>query len=364
VAERGHRVSYLCAASADPREFTGLQGSLRPTFRIDGYARASRADLLDEQRFERIAQVIAQDLAHCQALADCDAILMPTAYPLHLHALARRATQLEGRRVVMGLLLPGSFWGADADSERRIGDLFAQGVNAISSVADLFAYSETGSYRFGDNMVPMATMLPPLATPSAAQVRRLADGAHCTAARQSVALGFFGSPFTSKGFGLLVDAVRALGQQGTVTSGRVVVRLPAGHGDVCAQLNGLAPWIDATSRQTSNEQYLGEMAAVDAVCAFYDPAEYGDKMSGIVPEAISLGKPLLIAEGCHAIQDFLERHAPGSFIGGAYQAQTLVNALHLPARTWSRPAACARTHAPLMQQMKSMDRYLAVCGLA
>lgn len=362
VIERGHQVSYLCAARTDKSEFADLCGTLEPTFRIEGYAKPGHADLFDAQRFARIADVMATDLAGASVLADCDAILMPTAYPLHLYALAQRAQALRGRRVVLGLLLPASFWGQDAVSERRIGELLVEGINAFAG-ADLFAYSETGSYRFGDSVVPLATMLPPLATSSFEQIRRLAEEGQCNDARQSPVLGFFGLPFNSKGFGVLVEAVQALVRQRAQPTMRVVIRLPGGYEDACARLNGLAPWLDATSRQTTNDQYLAEMAAVDAVCAFYDPAEYASKMSGIVPEAVSLGKPLLIAEGCTALHDFLERHAPGSFIGGAYEVGTLVRAIDLPAPAWDRPTACARTHAPLMQQMKSMNRYLAVCGL-
>lgn len=360
VAERGHQVSYLVAADTDRREFSDLRGALRPTFRINGYAKLAPADLFDPQRVGRINDVMATDLAGAAVLTECDAILMPTAYPLHLHALAQTASQWPGRRVVLGLLLPARFWGADDARERRISELLAQSVDALSATTDLIAYSETGSYRFGDKLVPMATLLPPLARPSAGQVQRLAQR-HSACA--SLRLGFFGSPFTTKGFGLLVQAAQELAQQGNASAVQLVLRLPAGHEAACAQLNALAPWIDAQSRQTGNSQYLAEMAAVDAVFAFYDPQEYGSKMSGIVPEAISLGKPLLIAEGCHAIQDFLERHAPGSFVVGAYEVQVIANVLGLRNTHWARLAACAQRHAALMQQMKCMDRYLAVCGL-
>jgi hypothetical protein len=363
VTERGHRVTYLCAANTDAKAFDNLRGKLRPTFRIDGYAKPDHADLFDSQRFDRIAAVMAQDLARADALTDCDAILMPTAYPLHLHALAQRAASLSARRVVLGLLLPSSFWSSDVQSERRVSELFATAINAFSSATDLFAYSETGVFQFGDNPVSLATLLPPLARSSAEQVRRLCANEERAVAPVSPILGFFGSPFTGKGFGLLTDAALELAGRDVRPVSRLVIRLPHGHEDACRHLNAMAPWVDATSRTMTNEEYLAEMAAVDAVCAFYDPQQYGTKMSGIVPEAISLGKPLLITEGCHAIQDFLERHAPSSFLCGRYETQTLTDVLSLPADVWARPGACARSHAPLMQQLKSMERYLAVCGL-
>lgn len=364
VVERGHEVSYLAAASADPGAFDGLVGTLKPTFRIDGYARPGLADLFDEQRMNRIDAAMDADLQAAGVLDACDAILMPTAYPLHLRALARRANALAGRRVALGLLLPVRFWGGgDNACEQRIGSIFADSIDRLNAGADLFAYSETGAFNFGaDSSICLATLLPPLAAPNALHVQQLAAQQR-TLASVKPRLGFFGSPFTSKGFGLIVEAAQRLARDGVEPAVRVLFRLPAGHEQACRQLNALAPWIDATSRQADNRQYLEEMAGVDIVFGCYDPREYGAKMSGIVPEAISLGKPLLLAEGCHAICDFLERHAPGSFVAGPYDAQTLADVLMLPGHVWERPTRCARTHAPLMQQLKNMDRYLSVCGL-
>jgi hypothetical protein len=360
--QRRHEVAYVCSAAIDRREFSDIQGSIVPTFRIDGYAKPSATDLFDSERFERIADSLSADLDHVEILKDCDAILMPTAYPLHMEALRRRASTLRGRRVVIGMLLPCSFWGADAASERRIGSLLANSINALSQETDLFAYSETGQFHFDESPVALATLLPPLAEPSAKHVRRLQTES-TSVTPNPPALGFFGSPFTSKGFGLLAQAVETFSRLDIVPKMRVVIRLPAGHEQACQSLRALAPWVDATSRQTSNEEYLADMAVVDVVWGFYSPDGYAHKMSGIIPEAISLGKPMLIAEGCHAIQDFLERHAPGSFLCGAYDTQTLADVMMLPAETWARPIACARSHASLMQHLKDMDRYLAVCGL-
>lgn len=361
--ERGHAVSYLCAASADPKIFDGLAGSLKPTFRVDGYARLRAADLFDEQRLQMIDELTAADLQASSVLDTCDAILMPTAYPLHLRALARRRSVLAGRRVALGLLLPARFWGGDDDAcEQRIGEIFADSIDSLNAGTDLFAYSETGSFSFGANAVSLATLLPPLAAPNALHVQRLA-AEHRPPNPDGPLLGFFGSPFSSKGFGLLVEALQGLARNGVQPAARIMLRLPAGYEQVCAQLNALGPWVDATSRQADNRQYLQEMAGADVVLGYYDPREYGAKMSGIVPEAISLGKPLLLAEGCNAICDFLERHAPGSFVSGPYDAQILADVLMLPGSAWDRPARCARLHAPLMQQLKSMDRYLSVCGL-
>lgn len=364
VAERGHEVVYHCSADVRARDFADLRGRVSPTFRVDGYARPAAADLFEAARFERIVGAIVGDLNRAPGLADSDLLLMPTAYPLHLQALARRLPTLAGRRVVLGLLLPANFWSEDPAAAHRIGELFAQSVGALAASTELFAYSETGVFRCGEDTLRVATLLPPLARARSAQVRRLADVSVDTSADRPWVLGYFGSPFLGKGIGLLFDAASALAQSGSAPGVELRIRLPEGHEPVCERFNALAPWIDATSRRTDNGAYLQQMAQVDAVCAFYDPQSYATKMSGIVPEAISLGKPLWVSEGCDAITDFLERHAPGSFVSGHYDASTAQAVMSLPRAAWDRAKACARRHAPLVQQLKDMDRYLAVCGVA
>ena len=80
------------------------------------------------------------------------------------------------------------------------------------------------------------------------------------------------------------------------------------------------------------------MAEVDIVLAHYDPAVYGDKMSGIVPEAVCLGKPVLVADGCNAVINFLDRYAPGGFVVAPYSTHGLASALALQPAVWT---ACA-----------------------
>jgi hypothetical protein len=105
------------------------------------------------------------------------------------------------------------------------------------------------------------------------------------------------------------------------------------------------------------------MAAVDAVHCFYDPAQYAGKMSGIPAEALALGRPVLLADGCEAMIDFVERHAPGSYVSGPYSAQTLEMALAMPLSSWRRIAECAHGSSAGVRALKSMSRFLAVCGL-
>jgi len=133
---------------------------------------------------------------------------------------------------------------------------------------------------------------------------------------------------------------------------------------MCDQLNALSPALEATSAEMSNAQYFEAMADVDAVLAFYDPAEYGTKMSGIVPEAICLGKPVVISDGCDGLCRFLDRYAPGSFATGTYGPGDLAAILRLPAPLWSSLGAKARASSDVVRMMKSMRRYLTLGGMS
>lgn len=363
VRERGHQVTYLISAGADLLDFAHLRGNVVPAFRIDGYARPGVEDLQDSSRLAHILNLIAGDLDMTRALDDCDAVLMPTAYPLHIRALGERAERLRGRLIVVGLLLPARFWGPDEERVALIADLFGQGLQALADPAQLFLYNETGAFSLRSSVLSIPRLLPPFGTRNADLVRQLVNRTLPSSSDSRPSIGFFGGPAISKGFGLLVSAATRLAAAGESPNARLVVRLPQGHESDCAVLATIAPWIDARSSLTSNDAYLSEMSSVDAVWAFYDPTQYGDKMSGIVPEALSLGKPLLVAEGCSGIEEFIEWQAPGSHVCGPYDERTVTQVLKAPAKIWVRPAICARNHAPLIAQLKSVSRYLSVCGL-
>ena len=363
ATERGLDLHHVLQAQATRERLPSLKGIIHNTVRIDGYTRLASTDVLDAKRKEALLAVVAADLAEA-GVEDADVLIMPTAYPLHLLALAQHVRLQAHCRVVLGMLLPCSFWCSDSLAERTLAGWMADGVNALASKTQLLAYSETGVFRFADNIVPMASLLPPVASPNARLMGELAQRAKGQSLTNEPVLGFFGSPFSTKGFSLLVQTLQTMAGANLHHGMRVKIHLPPGHESMCDQLSALAPWISASSSDTDNATYLHQMAAVDVVWALYDPREYSGKMSGIVPESISLGKPLLLSDGCLALQDFLERYAPGSFVLAPYSADGLQASLQTQHADWAHPMRCARAHAPLMQEMKSMDRYLAVCGIA
>jgi hypothetical protein len=349
------RFSAAGAAALQPAEFKGLGCAPRPLFRIDGYWRPMPQDVLDPARLSGLVESIVADLERLP-LEEIDGLLMPTVYPLHLIALARVAPRLARTRLMMGFLMPVSFWVPDADACAALGRLVGEATMDLQRRCELIAYSETGVYDFGGMRADMATLLPPLAAPTARLVDTLAAA---PAQRDRTLFGFFGQPFTSKGLEVIANAARALDP----SRASVRFRLPPGHDALCQQLCSLSPAIEASSRDMSNDEYLRQMAEVDVVLAYYDPEHYGDKMSGVVPEAVSLGKPLAVSEACRSLVGFLDRYAPGAFISGAYQPDALAELLALPAELWRAVATKAHASSPVVRSLKGMRRYLAAGGL-
>lgn len=359
VRQRGHTLDVLGSPQLARNSFSDLACTFTGTSQIDGYTRLSAASFQTPNALESCIEALASDYLRA-GLPQAGVIMAPTVYPLHLIALAAIAPKLAHPTVAAGFLIPLDFWCDDAKIKAQIATLLERAIAALSDHTRFFAYSETGTYRFDDRICRMATLLPPWGSSTAERLNEvMRSHEHRTFTGK---LGFFGSPFTSKGINLLVDVLSAGGPAAAALQGRLVIRLPQGHEPLCAQLRA-AFGVDAISAPWSNAQYLLEMSRVDIVWALYDAAYYGDKMSGIVPEAIALGKPVLIGDGCGAIQDFLERYAPGSFIACSYDRESLGAALHLDLAQWQAAAQCALQHAEVMQRLKGMDRYLACCNM-
>lgn len=362
VIERGHQVQYLCHNSIRSEDVPGIVGSIIPTIRINGYTKLSNANVLNSASLDRIIQALSEDFQHAE-FENADIILMPTVYPLHLKALAQNVKLKDNCRVVLGLLLPCSYWATTSECESQLNALTAQSINQLNTTNRLIVYSETGTFDFGNGTITMATLLPPVASPQADLIRTLATKTVARTEKNPPVLGFFGAPFTTKGFALLMETIEAVLRARLEVNLELRIHLPPGHTEICIHLNALAPWIMAESVETSNAEYLRKMSEVDIVWACYDPSEYSRKMSGIVPEAISLGKSLLLSEGCDAIQDFLERYAPGSYVTVPYALEHLATVFKMHADNWAWAIQCAKTHQSLMQNLKCMTRYLTVTGM-
>ena len=359
VRERGHHLRVASSLALDPKTFADLGCVIDPVFGTDGYSRLPPMKAWQRSMIEPLLQQIVGELLRA-GLLEADAILFPTMYPLHLAALAQVAERLRGRPLAVGFLMPLPFWCQDSQAVHFLGPVVHDAISTLAACASLRVYSETGSYALGDQVTHMATLIPPWASSRQALVQGLASSSFPDSGAYTV--GFFGSPFSSKGVQLLSDVMTHIVAEQLFHGPKIVMRLPEGHEQLCSQLKDKLG-IEASSAVLSNDAYLTEMSRVDVVWGLYDPTHYGDKMSGILPEAIALGKPVLVAEGCSAMLDFLERYAPGSFVSTGYDVSSLKEALLLNAVQWRPAWKCARQHAPVMRGLKSMDRFLAACGL-
>lgn len=356
--ELSGRVDFRIAGAANVRaaDFADLRAAIAPAFRVGGYTKYAARQLADARLMATFRRAIDEDLS-ALGIDGYDLILMPTVYPLHLEGLARRAADLQRQRLTFGMLMPPEYWAADVPAAPTLEQIMMDAVQYLYGQADALFYSETGAYHCGEQRISMPLLLPPISAATAALLAQLERGAHSTL--EATRFGFFGAPFPAKGFAHLLELAR----RGVPDHARLVVRLPAGHDALCQRLNGLSPHVDARSRAMTNADYLREMAQVDVVLTAYDPDHYAQKMSGIVPEAICLGRAVLVTDGCAALVDFLDRHAPGSFATQPYGVDGLAAAMALPPVHWNRLARSARASAEVMRSLKEARRYLALAGV-
>lgn len=350
----GIDLTVACCAALDAKAFAGVPARFRPVFRLDGYARICAQDLADPARMAACRQLIAEDLAALD-LSRYDAILMPTAYPLHLRGLADHVDSLAHTQLLCGLLMPAAFWAVPATVEPAIGALFEEAVGLLRGT-NAFFYTESGRYAFPGGTANTPTLLPPICH---ATEHLMEDLAAASSQGETLSIGYFGSPFTSKGFNLMLAAI----DRGLPPQVKFVIRLPPGHEDRCRTINAASPQVDATSRSMSNEDFLREMAAVDVVLALYDPQQYADRMSGIIPEAICVGRPLIVSQECTALVEFLDHNAPGSFLQGPYAVDSILAAAAYPKAGWTALRRRAQASAPVVRALKRASRYLAIAGV-
>jgi hypothetical protein len=125
----------------------------------------------------------------------------------------------------------------------------------------------------------------------------------------------------------------------------------------------LGPRVTVRAGRRDNHDYLRAMAAVDVVLLPYDPAHYGQKLSGVLFEAIALGKPVVVVEGNEPLVQWLDQTAPGAYAVCADDAEALAAVLKLPAEVFAPLAAAARESAPIVTRQKSTRRFLAAAGI-
>lgn len=360
----GFAPHFLASRGLGAGALAAPQATVEPVFAIDGYA-PHAAFFASEAAFAAALDAIQTEL---DALdwRNVAAVLMPTVYPLHLIALARVLPQRlppQQVPVALGLLMPTSFWAADAGVADALGELMLTALQALRALGPTLAYAEAGAYAFGAQRLELPRLLPPVAQDTEALIETLRTAAALPEPTRGLRFGFFGSPFTSKGIRRLHEAcARAAADPGWAN--RVEIVIPPGHAAVAAAYARLGPRVTVRADQRDNHDYLRAMAAVDVVLLPYDPAHYGAKLSGVLFEAIALGKPVVVIDGCEPLLQWLDQTAPGTYAGCADDADALAELLKLPAEAFVPLAQAARASAPIVSAQKSTRRFLAAAGIA
>jgi hypothetical protein len=275
-------------------------------------------------------------------------VLMPTASPWHLEGLISLLEQRPDLAVSIGLILPPQFWGIDPYISRLIDYTMSQSIKALMD-RGAYIYTETGDYTIGSRHFDFPQLLQPISNQTQRYISNIRFSTNSV-----LTYGFFGSPKNTKGFKLIVDAVKALNPQSRRVKFFVPTTQDCGH--TLASSDALAS-CDAAVRRTTNEEMLSDMASVDVVLCVYDPLVYNSQMSGIVSEALLLGKPLIITNGT-SLERFCNQVAPGAAMTINYSTEDLVAALQAPTGTWEILARRAEAAANAVSAMKSGARFL------
>ncbi|AMM25091.1 hypothetical protein [Variovorax sp. PAMC 28711] len=347
--------TIVCAASwaVDRAAFADLPCEVISAFRVNGYSGFVSDTESHETLLQDLLATCLEDLARLD-LAGIDGVLMPTAYPVHLAAVARWLAHTPAVRLACGLLMPPRFWAGNARAEVWLGDLMRDTLTALSVRPGTVLYSESSRYRLRATEFDTPMLLPPWADATLDWVRSRTT-ADARAMDRTLRFGFFGAPTVRKGVHPLLAVIGG----GLPHATSIVFALPHGHETLAAQWNHPARGVGASTLPRGNRAYLAAMSEVDVVLAFYDPTAYADQMSGIVAEAIALGKPLLVADGCDAITGFLAAHAHGSFIALPFGEPGLREGIGIPAARWRECRRAAAAAAPGVQRLKHIGRYLA-----
>jgi hypothetical protein len=284
-------------------------------------------------------------------------ILMHGAAPWHLEGIANLLEKRNDVRIAVGLLIPLKFWAKDEALLRAIDERLNTSL-ALLKRLNAFIYTETGEYHLLGRSVHFPVLLPPISQRTRDVAARFRLSREITPNRP-IRFGYFGLPKPCKGFNLLCNY---LNNESPKDAMEVHFFLPE------------QPWLkefDANINRarvhinkTTNIEMLRDMASVDVVICFYDPCVYDQRMSGIVAEALLLGKPLLLTRGT-SLERFVNDVAPRSAIVVDYSLASLTSALDLPAEAWVSAGRHARKAVSIVSELKSGQRYLeTVFGLS
>ncbi|MBS0429921.1 MAG: hypothetical protein JSR41_21775 [Proteobacteria bacterium] len=353
----GIELSVATHAGFDPASLGATGCRWRPHLRLHGYARFGTAGApraAAEAEWRECLALCVQDLDRMD-LASFDGVWMPTAYPLHLAALAHVGLGMPALRVQVGVLMPPRFWAADASARVWLEELTCQSLRTAAGLARWRIYSETDRVRAGGLCLATPTLLAPLADAFRTRLDALRTSrAAAPASGIRTRFGFMGEPLARKGFTVVSQAVAT----GLPPHIELHLAMPTHHAARALVLHGRPPGLHIHALGTGNAAYFDALNDIDVLLALYDPGLHDEQMSGIVGEAIALGKAVLVGAGCEAILAFLRRWAPGSFRVAPASLEGLHAAWQLPPSVWASCRREAMAAAPRVLALKDVARHL------
>ncbi len=360
LPRRGIELHYATFRSVNI-DTTGLATRLHPIFAVHGYDRNENLEavLASAGGLDPLITFITSEFDQLD-WTDIDAVVMPTMYPLHLLALTRFLLQTTKAkptlRISIGCLMPLSFWTAQPQIERALGQKLLEAISLLRKRYSLLLYSETSNIQLDGRRLELPRLLPPVSNRTLALLERL-SAARPFDPSTPLRFGFLGTAFTSKGFGILLECITKLTALPSFQHELHFV-LPPVNDSLASRLTS-AKCVRLSSKQRSNDEYLTAMSELDVILLPYDPAHYGEKFSGIIVEALALGKPMVVSHGATYLVRFLNDVAPGSFLPIEYSVEALTRALTLPKTAYASMAQVAQLSHGVAIALKNMDRYFA-----
>jgi glycosyltransferase involved in cell wall biosynthesis len=364
---RGWRVEVLASARLEPA--LAATTGFRPVLSLGAYDFPhSRGRLRD------LAYLHAQGVVHAEELetamravgaADFDLVFSPTLGDFELLAWTRvvRRLALRGKLLLLLRNTPGlaraAAWkihlrpllGLRPRALNRLQEL-THGRFALLTDSELLTrdYARVFGGRVVTVPVPVGKAILDLPVGAAAPVSA------------PLVFGYLGDARHAKGFDLLPDLIRALGETPQVAFLVQAVAPASASGAepdpavlALGELSGEAPQrVGLVSRRLGEEEYASLLSGMDVVLIPYRREGYVEPTSGIFVEALALAKPVVVPRGTWMAHGLADTGAGVTFEPG--DVHDLARAVREAAARWPELRAAALRLAPAWRDTHSPAR--------
>ncbi len=288
-----------------------------------------------------------------------DRILIHTASPWHLSALATRIRNIPGLKIAAGLIYPPSIWTSDPELTDKISQHLGELIDRLLSDG-VYLYTETGYLDLHKRRIELPILLFPLSRQTTSNILKLKNES-VQFRPDLLRFGFFGQPRAEKGFQEILHLISREKYPGK----EFRFFLPQDYKHKADKINR----VDGENRlhaelgNYDQKEYFERMATCDAIFCFYNPNYYRVQMSGIITDSTLLGKATLVSRGTEP-GNFIKSYAPGSYVSVDYTMPSLHSALMIPNKVWEDCKIKANVSERLLLEVKSADRFLQIaCDL-